>query len=540
MITEQILLLERVFMSYKKTHRLLSDSLKFSSLASPEKVAVITNEVSYTYKQLLEASQRLAVNLLSNGVKRNDRVVLYMNNTWECVVSIYAVQLCGAVFVIVNPQIKTKKLVYILKDSEASVLISEANLQKIFLPALSEASSLKAVICSGELSTNTEILSQMLSFKTIVSQPVDLELLDNEQAITLDLAALIYTSGSTGEPKGVMQSHQSMLFALQSISEYLRLADEDRILCVLPLSFDYGLYQLLMTIYMGATLILERSFSYTAQIFQHMIDYQVTVFPGVPTMFSIINEAHRRTPLLFPKVTRITNTAAALHADLIPIMHDIFPNALIYKMYGLTECKRASYLEPELIDKKPTSVGKAIPGTEMFLLSEDGEILEQGKKGKGILHIRGPHVMLGYWNKPEKTDEIIIPGKFNGERILCTQDLFYQDEEGFFYFVGRSDDIIKSRGEKVSPIEVENTLHSMTGVKDAAVVGVRDKLLGEFIRAFVSLEKYVELEQHHIKKYCMQYLENHMMPKEVIIISELPKTTSGKVDKKPLKLWPNE
>jgi len=521
----------------KKTHRLLSDSLKFSALASPEKVAVIANDVSYTYQHLLEASQRLAVSLLSNGVKRNDRVVLYMDNTWECVVSIYAVQLCGAVFVIVNPQVKTKKLQYILQDSAATALITESNLQKIFLPVLSDTINLKAVICSGELEANTDPLSQLLSYKTIVSQPADFNVLEHQQPITLDLAALIYTSGSTGEPKGVMQSHQSMVFALQSIAEYLRLSNEDRILCVLPLAFDYGLYQLLMTIYMGATLILERSFSYPAQIFQQMIDHQITVFPGVPTMFTILNEAHGRNPLLFSNVTRITNTAAALPADFIPILRDIFPNALIYKMYGLTECKRASYLEPELIDKKPTSVGKPIPGTEMFLLSQKGEILKPGVKGRGILHIRGPHVMLGYWNKAEKTDESIRPGRFNGERVLCTQDLFYQDEEGFFYFLGRSDDIIKSRGEKVSPIEIENILHSITGVKDAAVVGVQDKLLGEFIRAFVSLEKYAELELRHIKKYCMQNLENYMMPKEIIIISELPKTTTGKIDKKPLKLW---
>ena len=523
----------------KKPQRLLSDSLQFSALSSPDKVAVIANEISYTYQQLLEASQRLAVSLLSRGVKRNDRVVLYMDNTWECVVSIYAVQLCGAAFVIVNPQTKTEKLLYILNDSAAAALITESTLQKGFLPTLSETTHLKTVICSGEIKPAAVPVSELLRFDSILSQPVDLGILDNEQPITLDLAALIYTSGSTGDPKGVMHSHQSMIFALESISEYLRLSGNDRILCVLPLAFDYGLYQLLMAIYMGATLVLERSFSYPAQVFQTMIDKEVTVFPGVPTMFSMINEAHGRSPLLFPNITRVTNTAAALPAEFIPIMRHIFPNALIYKMYGLTECKRASYLEPELIDKKPTSVGKPIPGKEMFLLSDNGELLEAGKKGQGILHIRGPNVMLGYWNKPEQTKATLRPGKFNGERILCTGDLFYQDEEGFFYFVGRSDDIIKSRGEKVSPVEIENILHSMNGIKDAAVIGVADKHLGEFIRAFVSLDKNVVVEQQHIKKYCMQHLENYMVPKEIIIMPELAKTTNGKIDKKSLKLWSN-
>lgn len=522
-----------------RTHRLVSDSLKFATYSSPDKVAVIANDVSYTYQQLLEASQRLAAHLLSSGVKRNDRVVLYMDNTWECIVSIYAVQLCGAVFVIVNPQTKTEKLLYILKDSEATGLITESALHKVFLPTLSETTNLKTVICCGDLKAHAELSTELVRFETIVSQPADLDMLENEQPITLDLAALIYTSGSTGDPKGVMHSHQSMVFALESISEYLRLSKDDRILCVLPLAFDYGLYQLLMSIYMGATLILERSFSYPAQVFQTMVNNQVTVFPGVPTIFSMINEAHGRSPLLFPKVTRVTNTAAALPAEFIPIMKDIFPNALIYKMYGLTECKRASYLEPELVDKKPTSVGKPIPGTEMFLLTPEGEILESGKKGQGILHIRGPNVMLGYWNKPEQTNKTLKPGKFSSERVLCTGDVFYQDEEGFFYFVGRSDDIIKTRGEKVSPVEVENILHSMAGVKDAAVVGVEDKLLGEFIRAFVSFEENVILEQQHIKKHCMQHLENYMVPKEIIIMPELSKTTNGKIDKKSLKQWSN-
>lgn len=522
-----------------KTHRLVSDSLMFSTLSSPDKVAVIANDVSYTYQQLLEASQRLAAHLLSSGIKRNDRVVLYMDNTWECVVSIYAVQLCGAVFVAVNPQTKTDKLLYILKDSAATALIAESALQKVFLPTLCEAKNLKAVIGCGNIKTNAEASAEILRFEAIVSKPADLDILDNEQPITLDLAALIYTSGSTGDPKGVMHSHQSMVFALESISEYLRLSNSDRILCVLPLAFDYGLYQLLMSVYMGATLILERSFSYPAQIFQTMLNNQVTVFPGVPTIFSMINEAHGRSPLLFPSVTRVTNTAAALPAEFIPIMKDIFPNALIYKMYGLTECKRASYLEPELVDTKPTSVGKPIPGTEMFLLTPEGEILEAGNEGQGILHIRGPNVMLGYWNKPEQTKETLRPGKHNGERILCTGDLFFQDKEGFFYFVGRSDDIIKTRGEKVSPVEIENILHSMTGVKDAAVVGVEDKLLGEYIRAFVALEEDIVLEQQHIKKHCIQHLENYMVPKEIIIIPELTKTTNGKIDKKSLKQWSN-
>jgi long-chain acyl-CoA synthetase len=216
--------------------------------------------------------------------------------------------------------------------------------------------------------------------------------------IPLDLAALIYTSGSTGNPKGVMHTHQSMVFAAESISQYLRLSEVHRILCVLPLAFDYGLYQLLMAIRLGATLVLERSFTYPAQIFNRMHEQQVTVFPGVPTVYAMLLSMHARDRLCFPSVTRVTNTAAALPAAFQQQLREVFPNALIYRMYGLTECKRVSYLEPELADARPESVGRAIPGTEVFLLTPDGAAVPTGEAG--ILHVRGPHACWVTGNSP--------------------------------------------------------------------------------------------------------------------------------------------
>jgi acyl-coenzyme A synthetase/AMP-(fatty) acid ligase len=243
--------------------------------------------------------------------------------------------------------------------------------------------------------------------------------------------------------------------------------------------------------------------------------------------------ANSRKKISFPSVTRVTNTAAALPAEFIPTLKEIFPNALIYKMYGLTECKRVSYLEPELIHHKAGSVGKAIPGTDVFLLTEAGEPVNVGEEG--ILHVRGPHIMLGYWKQPELSKKMLKDGWLPGEKILCTHDWFRQDEEGFLYFIGRSDDIIKTRGEKVSPIEVENVLHGIAGIKDAAVIGVPDDLLGESIKAFVSLTDGTELTAREIKKICVSKLENFMVPAEIEILSELPKTNTGKVSKKELR-----
>jgi len=285
-----------------------------------------------------------------------------------------------------------------------------------------------------------------------------------------------------------------------------------------------------MTIQLGATLVLERSFTYPAQIFARMQEQEVTVFPGVPTIYAMLISSHARTPLAFPGVTRVTNTAAALPDEFVLRLREIFPNALIFKMYGLTECKRVSYLEPELADAKPGSVGRAIPGTEIYLLSPDGKPVPPGETG--ILYVRGPHVMVGYWNRPDLSDHMLKPGKLPGERVLCTQDFFRMDADGFLYFQGRSDDIIKTRGEKVAPVEVENALHSIPGVREAAIVGIPDPLLGEAIRAYVVLNPDVAMNDKQLRVACAGRLENFMVPKEFVFLQELPKTATGKVSKK--------
>jgi len=503
---------------------LLHDTLLRSAARHTEKAAVIVEGHAYTYAQLQDAAQRLANALQERGVMRGDRVAIYMDNTWPCVVSIYATLMAGAVFLLINPQTKADKLAFVLDDSDARILITDGHLSNVFLPVLAQTEQLLGAICSGKQPEADKVES----FDTVLTATKSAE--PNISTIPLDLAALIYTSGSTGNPKGVMQTHQSMLFAAASLSRYLRLAETDKILCVLPLAFDYGLYQLLMAISLGATLVLERSFTFPAQIFARMEEQQVTVFPGVPTIFAMLLSTHGREPLCFPSVTRVTNTAAALPDDFAARLRQIFPNALIYKMYGLTECKRVSYLEPELVDQKPGSVGKAIPGTEVYLLSPDGQPVPAGESG--ILYVRGPHVMLGYWKRPDLTEFMLKPGKLPGERVLCTQDYFRMDEQGFLYFVGRNDDIIKTRGEKVSPAEVENALHSIVGVREAAVVGVPDELLGAAVRAYVVLETGSELTEKQIRQHCLARLENYMVPKDVVFCADLPKTVTGKVSKK--------
>jgi len=513
-----------------RPQRLLREGLLLSAERYPDKIALSIEGKEYTYSQLLDASSRLAQALLDRGLKRGDRVAVYMDNTWPCIVSIYAVLFAGGIFLMINPQTKAEKLHFLLKDSGASFLLTDGHLHKQFGKAVDGLVDLRGIICSGRLSTQEHFTVRVEHFDAVVAESSLLA--EPSFVIPTDLAALIYTSGSTGNPKGVMQTHQAMVFAAWSLIEYLRLSENDRILLVLPLAFDYGLYQLFMAMKLGATLVVERSFTFPGRIYELMRSQCVTVFPGVPTIFSTMISGHKKKPLVFPDVTRVTNTAAALREEFIPYLREIFPNALIYKMYGLTECKRVSYLEPEFIDEKPSSVGRPIPGTEVFLRTPDNRPVAVGEKG--ILHVRGPHIMAGYWNQPEKTARVLKPGLVPGERVLCTGDWFRMDEDGFLYFSGRSDEIIKTRGEKVSPVEVEQTLCKIDGVQEAVVIGVEDAHFGQAVCAFVVLRPGCKLTGREIKKSCLARLENFMVPRDVYCLEEFPKTANGKVDKKHL------
>jgi long-chain acyl-CoA synthetase len=507
-----------------KPRRLLQDSLLATAQAHPERVALVTESQSYRYGELLDASLRLARGLQDLGLGRGERVAIHMENGWASAVAIYGTLLAGGVLMVLHPQTKLDKLRYILHDSEASVWLTEARLAGWL--AWAKRGTLKGVVVddpdssvSGDFWRFNELLS--------ASPPA----LADPGTIPLDLAALIYTSGTTGEPKGVMMSHGSMVFTLGSVLEYLGLRPDDRILSPLAFAFSYGLYQLFMAVEVGAALLVGRA-TFPAQIAQRIFDEQATVFPSVPTVFGSLLALYR-SGLRLPSIRCVTNAAAALPVAFVPELQALFPNARVFSMYGQTECKRVCYLEPELLAHKPDSVGRAIPGTEVFLLSEAGEPVLPGEAG--VLHVRGPHVMMGYWGQPERSAQLLKPGRYPGERVLCTGDHFRMDEAGLLYFVSRSDDIIKTRGEKVSPTEIEGVLYELPGVLEAAVIGVPDALLGESVRAYVVPEPGAILNEREVKRACMVRLEAVKVPQEVLFVSELPKTASGKIRRQSLR-----
>lgn len=506
---------------------LVNDFLEQSAAAAPDKPALICDGKRLSYAEVDAMANRLANALRDGGVRRGDRVVLFLPNSIELVVGIFAALKANAVFVVVNASTKQDKLLYVVNNCRAAAFITGARNGELAAWLTGNAPSVRYTVLTGD--AEGKLGPGMAAYAAIQAGCPPTR--PPRECIDQDLACLIYTSGSTGEPKGVMSAHCNVVFAASSIITYLQNRPDDIVIDVLPLSFDYGLYQLLMVFKFGGTLVLENGFAYPAQILKRIEAEKVTGFPGVPTIFATLLQLDL-SKFDLSSLRYITNTAAALPSSHIQEIRHKFSGVTLFSMYGLTETKRTLYLPPEQLDRRPDSVGIAIPGTEVWVEGEDGARLGPGEVGE--LVIRGGHVMRGYWEAPELTAARYRPGPLPGERVCYSGDLFRTDEEGFLYFVGRKDDIIKSRGEKVAPKEVENVLYRLPGVVEAAVVGVPDPILGQAVKAFL-VAPGMGLSEQDVLRHCKAHLEDYMMPKYVEFVESLPKTTSGKIQKKDLR-----
>ncbi|HEY0706477.1 MAG TPA: AMP-binding protein, partial [Polyangia bacterium] len=513
---------------------LLHELVTKAAARPPASIAIIDGQRRLTYAELVQAAQRFAGALQTAGVRRGERVLLFLPNSAEFVIALLGTSIAGAVVVPVHPQTKAPKLAYLLADTGAVALCAPAALGAIWRAALTAGDNhVATVFVTGPHESNgrERAWADVLAAAPWGGHP---------DTIDLDLAAIIYTSGTTGQPKGVMLTHQNMRAAEAAVSQYLALRPDDVIACVLPLCFSYGLYQPLLAARVGATLLLEGGFTFPTKVLEVMQREGATVFPAVPAIYAALLDLPNLDRFDLSRLRLFTNAAAALPLVHVAALRQRFPDARFLSMYGQTECKRISYLEAEEIDRRPGSVGRGIPNQELFLRDEAGVLhpltgSARGLVRQGQLVVRGAHVMRGYWRKPEETAAKLIDGVYPGERLLLTGDLFRVDEDGFLYFVARTDDIIKSRGEKVSPREVENALHELVGVAHAAVVGVPDALLGEAVKAFVVRAPGAGMTEKDVIKFCLSRLENYMVPKHVAFVDALPLTASGKVDKSALK-----
>ena len=506
--------------------------LEDSARRTPQKTALVCGERRLTYAQLEQSCNRLAHALIAGGVDRGDRVAVHLDNSVEAVISIFAVLKAGAVVMMVNPTTKTDKLTYLLNHARAHTVILSARKATALTASLDELPHLRGVIYTptGKL-TPSATGKSCVALDYLLKQHATDERPPKKRAIDADLAALLYTSGSTGKPKGVMLSHFNIVSSSRSITTYLENTPEDVILNVLPLSFGYGLSQMLTAAKFGGTLVLERSFTYAHTVIEKMIQERATGFPLVPTLAAVLLQMDL-TKYDLSKLRYITCAAAALPTEHIVQLRNLLPNVKIYVMYGQTECTRVTYLAPEQIDSRPESVGRGMPNEEVYIVDRQGRRVEPNVVGE--LVVRGSNVMRGYWQLPDETERKLRPGPLPGEKVLYTGDLFRMDDEGYLYFLSRKDDIIKCGGQKVSPKEIENILYSHSAVAEAAVVGIPDRVLGQAIKAVVALKADQTATERELLRHCAARLEDFMVPQFVEFRDSLPKSSNGKIQKQEL------
>lgn len=491
-------------------HLFLYQHLDHSAARRGGHVAVQDEGIALDYARLRAEAVGIARLLETQGVGPGDRVILLMQNAVDFARAFWGATFAGAVVTPLSVETKADKLGFILGDCTPAAVIADPEMEDevhVALPAGSAPAILTlppvgAVAATGPAPCAGRIIDQ-------------------------DLGCMIYTSGSTGQPKGVMLSHQNLTAASRSVCTYLGYAEDDRIFVVVPLTFDYGMHQLTMAALVGATAVIERNFASPLFALDRLVKSGATCFPLVPTMAPLISALADRFD--FSGIRLISSTAAALHPRVIDQLREIFPRATVFSMYGLTECHRCTYLPPDQLDRRKGSVGIAIPNTEMWV--EDGDGNRHARDATGTLVIRGSTVMKGYWNNPEKTAQRLRPGRFPGEYVLNTGDLCRLDPEGYLYFIARSDDVLKIRGEKVAPKEVEDALQSHPAVSEAVAVGRPDKVQGHQLHALVTLKPDLAATPRELRDWCAQHLESIAVPRRVEIREAFARNANGKIDR---------
>ncbi len=509
---------------------LIHHMLRTSTCRFPEKEALVHGDKRLTYREVRGRVTNLAQGLREGGVARGDRVGIYLEASVPQVLSIFAVSQAGGVFVPINSLLFPDQVAYIARDCRMKALVTtSAKLQSI-AEVIQEIPSLEFVIVVGD--KRADVSLPALSFAELSERAAPQAM--PEVGIEKDLAAIMYTSGSTGKPKGVMLSHEQVMAGSSIVSTYLGITDAERILAVLPFSFDAGLNQLMTAFQQGATLVLM-TFTFAREIVQMLLKERVTGLAGVPTLWSLLvqpNSTMKKHD--FPDLRYITNTGGRMPQTVLAELRETLPSTKIFLMYGLTEAFRSTYLPPEELDRRPTSMGKAIPNTEILVVNDKGEPCKPGEVGE-LVH-RGPTVSMGYWGQPELTARVLRPHPFsppevdNGEKVCYSGDLVQMDDDGFLYFVGRRDNMIKSSGFRVSPSEVEEALFQSGKLREAAVIGIPDEALGQAIKAFVVPRDGEAVDADGLIEFCSERIPRYMVPKVIEFSDGLPKTPSGKVD----------
>lgn len=521
---------------------LLHDLLQESVERDPQADAVIDSRQRFDYATFARQVESLATGLRGAGVRPGDRVAIFLPPTSTLPLAIFAVSRCGGVFVPIHHGLFPAQVVHILRDCGAIGLIADSTRLQNFLEAQQEARrrgepddqwkspDLKFTIAEGQCDFPSDVPSFDLS--SLVQEQSSLEA--KRFGTEKELAAILYTSGSTGRSKGVMLSHANLIAGAEIVADYLSLSASDRLLAALPLSFDAGLNQLTTAMLVGgATVMIE--FRFAREIIDALVEYRITGLAGVPSLWILLTQKTSGLRKCSPPHLRyVTNTGGALSPKIVDQLRQQLPQTEVFLMYGLTEAFRSTYLPPAEIDARPSSMGKAIPNTEILVVGDGGQLCGAGEVGELVHH--GPTVSMGYWGQPELTAQVLRPHPITPPgcpvtNLVCySGDLVRRDEDGYLYFVGRRDNQIKSAGFRISPTEVEEVLCRIDGVRAAAVVGLPDDHLGQVVAACVVSDAKADLKPSEMMRVTSSSLPRHMVPKRIELIETIPLTANGKTD----------
>lgn len=508
----------------------LSDIVAESAHRYPDAPAITHGETTLTYGELWKEVAEFAAGLVDLGIERGDRVGIYLEKRIETVVAIFAVSAAGGVFVPVNPVLRPQQVGHILANAGARSLVTTPQRLAQLGAALESAESLVDLILAGE-GIETSDDHRTTSWEDLRASggnpPIDIDLID------ADIAAILYTSGSTGSPKGVVLSHRNLVVGAQSVVQYLENDSNDVILAVLPLSFDAGFSQLTTAFIAGAHVVLM-NYLLAADVVRLCAEHGVTGLTCVPPLWIQLVEQKWPKEATF-RMRYFANTGGRMPAPVLGKLRDTFPNARPYLMYGLTEAFRSTYLDPAEVDRRPDSIGKAIPNAEILVVRPDGSPCDPGEPGE-LVH-RGALVSLGYWNDPLATGERFkaAPGQPaevpTTELAVWSGDTVVRDEEGFLSFVGRTDDMIKTSGYRVSPTEIEEAVYATGLVRVAAAFGFPDERLGQAIVIVVSPSDAEEFNAGSLLATLRRALPPYMVPAKVVTRPDLPRSANGKIDR---------
>jgi len=510
----------------------LHDLIAYQAMQRPDHVALVDKTEQLSYAGAWQQTRQLAAGLKALGLQRNDRVAVFLEKRFETVLAFFAASAAGGVFVPVNPVLRPAQVTHIANDCAVKVLVTSPERLEALAAVLPDCPSVHTVVLVGDAPHTARPGPRIVTWREIAEEPAEAASL--ARPVDCDMAAILYTSGSTGQPKGVVVSHRNLLVGAESVSRYLENTDEDRILSVLPLSFDAGLSQVLTAFRAGARCILL-NYLLPREVPRVCLREGVTGITGVPPLwFQLVTLDWPREAA--ERLRYFANTGGHLPRPALMQLRGIFPQASPYLMYGLTEAFRSTYLDPREVDRRPDSMGKAIPNVEILVVREDGSTTAPDEVGE-LVH-RGPLVSLGYWNDPERTAERFrpAPGQPEGltmpEIAVWSGDLVRRDKDGFLYFVGRRDDMIKTSGYRVSPTEIEEVIFASGLVDEAAAVGLPHPTLGQSITLLVKPKNGTALDTEALLAICRQQLPTFMVPQRIEARNELYRNPNGKIDRK--------